>query len=190
MAGSGEFYTALQQYDKHNERALLSAFSYFGIPESLIDFGCGTGFHFISANRLGASPIVGVEFSDVVRSVFPGIHAHLTVHDLREPLDLDYQFEMVLCWEVAEHIEEEYADILCETLARHTGKWLVFTAGQPEPGGYYHVNEQPKEYWAEKLEAQGLKLDPTASDNLSAMWRHGGCGPLEWLHKNVQVFVK
>ena len=52
--------------------------------------------------------------------------------------------------EVAEHLDNQFADILVENIIRH-GDIILFSAAQKGQGGKFHVNEQPIFYWVEKF---------------------------------------
>ena len=78
-------------------------------------------------------------------------------HDLRTPIELG-KFDVVLCLEVAEHIEEAYADVLVENicnLVKEDGI-ILFSAAIPYQGGNCHVNEQWQTYWADKFFSKGF----------------------------------
>src|SRR4030095_10897023 len=102
-------------------------FTVYEKPTSLIDLGCGQGVN-ISYCRHRQIDAIGIDLAVPIED--PGWN--LLHGDLRVPLDLGISFEWVLCWEVAEHLPPESADILCDTLARHLSKpsgRLFFTAG-------------------------------------------------------------
>jgi SAM-dependent methyltransferase len=182
------FYQALADLDYCQEGAFHAVLAHLGTPKSMLDLGCGSGYMLTRAHQLGISPVVGVELSE---KAFFGYRAYeCVVHDLCEPLDLEYQFDLVCCWEVAEHLPPSKANILCDTIAVHTGKYLVFTAAQPWAIGYYHYNEQPLEYWREKLVARKLVYRESLTKQLRETWKYttGPCSA--WLVPNVQVFSK
>ena len=57
--------------------------------------------------------------------------------------------DLVWCCELVEHVEEQYVDNVIAALS--PGDWIAMTAAKPGQGGWHHVNEQPAEYWKEKL---------------------------------------
>jgi len=127
----------------------------FGV-RSVLDVGCGEGHAVAFFNRQGvyAHGIDGLP-RNVERAVFP-----IALHDLKAgpytmPVDL------VLCVEVAEHIEERYVESLIKTLAN--GRIIAMTHCLPGvDGGYHHVNLKPKEYWVKHVEQMVYTL---ATDN-------------------------
>jgi hypothetical protein len=115
-----------------------------------------------------------------------------TRHDLTQPLRLDFaDFDLILCLEVAEHLPEDAAWTLCETISyhKHANSRLVFSAALPGQSGEGHVNCQPPIYWREMLYDAGkwsYREDLTVK---LALILSQTAGPLaNWLPANVQVF--
>jgi hypothetical protein len=97
--------------------------------------------------------------------------------------------ELVVCTEVAEHLEADHADKLVSVLAGLAQRAIYFSAAPPGQGGTDHVNEQPPEYWIAKLERLGWPLDTARSEQVRAelrttiLWQH-------WYTNNSMVFTK
>ena len=122
----------------------------FGI-RSVLDVGCGEGFAVGYFQRLGVSAhgIDGLP-ANVDRAV-----AQVALHDLTTgPYRM--RADLVVCIEVAEHIEERFVANLIDTLAN--GRVICMTAAGPGQDGHHHVNCQPSEYWVEKLASKGYRL--------------------------------
>jgi len=77
---------------------------------------------------------------------------------LRTPMDLDKKFDVVICVEVAEHLEEQYADVLVQNISKlcHSRTTVIFSAAVPYQGGNNHVNEQWQTWWAKKFYQHGF----------------------------------
>lgn len=117
---------------------------------SALDVGCGQGFFLAELQRQGIDDILGIE-GDWARSVPLRISRELyRFADLRTAVDIGRSFDLVLCLEVAEHLEREWADTIVETLTRH-GSAICFSAAVPGQGGTHHVNERWPDYWARKF---------------------------------------
>ncbi len=114
-------------------------------PQSVLDLGCNTGGWLRSFINAGITAL-GVDGSGV-KAAFE--------HDLREPFKLGYQFDLVLCLEVAEHLPEESADVLVDSAIRHARQAVIWSAATPGQGGWQHLNEQPHAYWVEKFASRG-----------------------------------
>ena len=181
------WFESLSEYDEWNRKAIMGAMAMFGIPKSFLDVGCGNGsivalMDYVMAFEAYA-PALGIEIWN------PEGFDHIAVHDLREPLGLNALFELVICWEVGEHLPEESADILCQTLSDHVDNpgTLIFTAAYKGQGGDHHVNEQDSDYWVLKLLEHGLVIDRDETEKLHEIWT-GTTGPCWWLPYNVMVF--
>ena len=72
-------------------------------------------------------------------------------------LDLRKSFDLVWCFEVAEHIHPKFVDIFVNNLTRHS-KVVALSAAPPGQGGEGHFNEQPKSYWEKKFADRGYAL--------------------------------
>jgi hypothetical protein len=120
-------------------------------PGTVLDLGCNVG-KWVDAFRQHGCLAHGVDG--------PGFHADIE-HDLRDPLNLQRQYDMVLCLETAEHLPEQYADTLVESAALHSD-CIIWSAATPGQGGHAHVNEQPASYWVRKFQERGFIGVPLA----------------------------
>lgn len=70
------------------------------------------------------------------------------------------KFDLAMCLEVGEHIDQTKADYLVELLVSLSDV-IVFGAAIPHQGGVNHVNEQFPSYWKKKFESYGyVTIDP------------------------------
>ena len=124
-------------------------------PETILDVGCGTGRTTAYLHKLGFH-VLGVEASRIAirSSDRPDL---IYNHDLRLPLDLNQLFDLVWCFEVAEHIHPKFVETFVDNLTRHS-KLVAISAAPPGQGGEGHFNEQPQTYWAQKFADRGYGL--------------------------------
>ena len=121
--------------------------------KQIVDFGCGQGDWLLEAQALGAACVLGLETYALEAGAalpVPSITADLTL-----PVALGRRFDVALCLEVGEHIEERHADTLVASLCA-AAPLVLFSAAVPGQGGIGHVNEQPPGYWSAKFGAHGL----------------------------------
>ena len=176
-----QWLEGLAEYDSDNRCVFLAFCAAFGVPVSFLDVGCCTGVMVKLARKMDIEAY-GIDLMN------NGV-SHVFNYDLRQPISLHRCFSLVTSIEVVEHIEPEYADVVCDTLARHVTPHgqLILSSALPEQPGYHHVNCQPLEYWRERLEARGLQFSETetrhASRVLSLTWMR-----LHHLRNNLSVF--
>lgn len=183
-------YTPEWQAGRANElpaafKTLHAIWAHFGLPRSMADVGCGLGHLCQHADRVGVHAVgMDISLPDTPQRLHNG--GCLCKTDLTQPFG-GSPVEHVLCWEVAEHLPATAADNLCRGLAELTGEWLFFTAAPPGQGGYGHINEQPQEYWIDKLEATGLQWDPRCQITLKTTLNEA-LKTCRWYAKNMMVF--
>lgn len=132
---------------------------------STLDLGCGNGFLIARLADKGKF-VVGVDGSKHAAASAPEhVADRIQVMDLTRPLSIG-RFDLVICSEVAEHLEERFATPLVETICANAAQSIFFTAATPGQGGHHHVNEQPHEYWIDKFEQQEFVLDAVATNRL------------------------
>lgn len=119
-------------------------------PKSVLDVGCGQG------EWLDLFPVndkIGVDIAAPERKGF-------AQRDLTEFMYVG-RYDLVLCLEVGEHLPEDAADTLVDTLVRavNPGGAVVFGAAVPGQEGIGHINCQSHEYWHEKFAERGYAME-------------------------------
>ena len=139
--------------------------------KSVLDVGAGlgnVGRYLIDTFKVPVLGIDGLPFN-VKNCAYPIVEHNLTKGGfVCSPVDL------TVCVEVVEHIEEKYLDSLLDTLTN--GRFILMTHALPGTGGEFHYNEQPSEYWIEKLATRGyglLAADSNIVRRLGASENHG-----------------
>lgn len=126
-------------------------------PKSVLDVGCGTGTWLKALESFGINEYIGVDGDYVAKQDLVISHDKFIASDLKEPLQLNRRFDLVISLEVAEHLPESSADNFVKTLITH-GEIVLFSAAIPNQGGQYHLNERWIKYWEEKFNAHGYYL--------------------------------
>ena len=160
-----------------------SAINEYLQPDSVIDFGCAIGAH-LEPFYEDEVTIKGVEGNSKAFDYAVVPQEFLEEHDLRNRYEPEREYDLALCFEVAEHIPERYADTLVATLVE-AGNTVVMTAATPGQGGTHHVNEQPREYWYEKFESHGYEYAQETVDDLSDKIV---VDQSTWILENLMVF--
>ena len=93
--------------------------------------------------------------------------------------------DLAICLEVAEHVPSWHVEKLLTIVS--APRRLVFSAAHPNQGGRFHVNEQPPEYWMNRLAAHGAV--PAPADE--ALRRDIAALNLPWWYaRNVHLFER
>lgn len=162
-------------------------------PKYVVDYGCGPGMLIERLSEFGVET-VGFEGSkhgiDYARDAIRARIDHKDILDI--PRDIALQPAkfavhcLVVCTEVAEHLDAKDADHLVNVICSNLCP-VIFTAAPPGQDGHHHVNCQPMHYWIEKFRAHGLIPDHKATEQLQLRW--SGLKRLSHMPKNLMVFV-
>lgn len=145
-------------------------------PESVIDIGCGLGYWLASFLDHGVRDILGVDGNLGSKESLKIPNDVIVLHDLNLPYYSPRRFDLVLCLELAEHLEMKSADTLIESLVRLSDV-VLFSAAIPGQNGENHINLQWPTFWKKKFEAYGFVLfDPVR--------------PLFWSNPKVNYWYK
>lgn len=156
--------------------------------ETSLDLGAGDGGYSYVMGEMGTDAWAIEVSSDATDIMHESVQC--AIHDLREPLHLGRQFELIICLEVAEHLPESAADTLCDTIGKHASKLLLFSSAPPGQGGHGHINLQPFEYWQSRLETRGLVYNHDETMRLRQAWSNILGESMPWLQSNGAMFRK
>lgn len=157
-------------------------------PGSVIDVGCGSGALLAEFRNRGTSGR-GLEHSAAGLARCRRRGLDVMPFDIEGGGDLGLPaFDVAVCLEVAEHLDERFADPLVVLLGRLSSR-VVFSAAVPgQGGGADHVNEQPNEYWIEKFLRNGFGHDPNRDFAWRSRWRGGNAA--SFYADNVMIFER
>lgn len=121
-------------------------------PQSVIDIGCANGLHMKHFMEKGCN-VMGIEGSSHFAKHIQenAWYADYLIHDIRKPFDLGRKYDLAICIEVLEHLEEKYADIAVKNICNHAHSFLITASDIPKPK--MHINAQKKKYWVQKFES-------------------------------------
>lgn len=125
-------------------------------PESVIDVGCGEGVWLAEFIRLGARTAVGLDGDYIDRSRLVIPEGSFRPTDLSRPFGDSRRYSLVVCLEVAEHLQPEVAGQFVECLVG-LGDLVLFSAAIPFQGGTHHVNLRWQHDWAALFAQHGYR---------------------------------
>ena len=167
-----DYYSGIDSANQHCfellAKSLIDEFS----PSSVIDVGCGSGGISAALMRAGCEKIYAFDFSadSVEFSRAKGI-PFVQQLDVTKADTIPAKGDLVICFEVAEHIPAPSASRLCRLLSEAAPN-IAFTAARPGQGGHLHVNVQPQSYWIEMMREYHMEFDQVAVSRLRT--RFGG----------------
>ncbi len=154
--------------------------------QNVYDFGCGNGiylkyFYERNFNVLGLDASQNASKTSLIPSEL------ILEKDLRKKIDLNKKSDILICFEVAEHLPAKYADILVDNLTRHSDL-IFFTAAKPGQGGTNHFNEQLPKYWIDKFEKRNFFYLKQETKKLKKFLKENN--GVFWIVENLMIFKK
>ena len=155
---SADFYNYINQGAIDSARKVLPRVQALVTSpvDSVLDVGCGAGAWLSVWKERGAS-VIGLDGDYVEIDSLLIDAAEFVSADLAAGFSLGRRFAVVQCLEVAEHLNEDSAVRLVESLCQHSDI-VVFSAAPPGQGGENHINEKPYEYWRHIFQSQGYAM--------------------------------
>ena len=153
-------------------------------PDSIIDVGCGAGTLLAQLKQNG-SEVKGLEYSDagIARCREKGVPVEK--FDLETKEIIQGSSDVTVSFEVAEHLPESMAENYVRVISQFSPV-VIMSAATVGQGGLDHVNEQPHEYWIEKMQRRGFDYDAHTSHLVRAEW--AGMGVASWYANNTMIF--
>jgi SAM-dependent methyltransferase len=132
-------------------------------PHSIVDMGCGRGGYVRMFQDWGTADAVGVDTMPTSEShLSPGSYV---LHDLTQRLDLGRMFDLVVCTDVVEYIDEIFEDTILDTINRHARELIIFSTAETSQLQTGTVNCKPLSYWLAGW--QKLGWEPDVFDSLA-----------------------
>ena len=155
-------------------------------PRSVVDLGCGNA-EFLNEFQKKGIIVQGYEGSRSAIGKASIDKQHIKLFDLRNKIEEKEKYDLALCLEVAEHIENKFSQRLVENLTSLSDK-VVFTAATPGQGGHFHINEQPREFWVNIFKQRNYGYDAQTTEKVKNDMKKAGV--LSWYCDNLMVFKK
>ena len=147
---------------------------------TLIEFGCATGVFLAGLAEAGAE-VTGLDMGTVPDEYLR--IKNFNVVDLSKPVNFG-KFDLAICLEVAEHLPEESAETLVDSITSASRR-VLFSAAIPGQGGIGHLNEQPHEYWHDMFIERGYGI----KDSIRPIIRGNKNVPF-WYRNNIFMYER
>lgn len=180
----GHYKQFLSEWDTNEAAAARVVQEWLDIqfnPESVIDLGCGAGT-FLTLFQYRGIFALGIDAEDTAQE-------HLTnfmQYDLTQPLIVSKKFDLALCLEVIEHIEQKYERVLINSIS-NAADVIIFSGAKPGQVGEHHVNCNTKEYWLALFKAKGIELWQEKNEQLKELLKAKEFDTCPWLRENMML---
>ena len=157
-------------------------------PKYVLDAGCGSG-QWLDEYRKHNIKAKGIEGSTNAWSIMSDETKEVVLEwDLRDKIEEeDYNIDFVQSFEVAEHIEEEFANVFIHNLIKDDPDIVLLTAALPDQHGFQHVNCKEREYWMKKMKDNGYLFNQDLLNEIKDWGTPDDC-PF-WWHSNLMIFA-
>jgi hypothetical protein len=180
-------YDHNSKLNMHTVRGAKSAITaIFGshLPSSVLDVGCGLGTWLTAFSDLGVDDLDGIDGDWVDQSCFMLPPKHFQVANLNTSFNLGRKYDLVICLEVAEHLDDEHSDLLIQSLCSHSDR-ILFSAATPHQPGENHLNLHYPEYWQRLFASRGYYCDD------SVRWKIWNDPNIEcWYRQNMFIATR
>jgi trans-aconitate methyltransferase len=162
IMGSGiyskSYYTQIEDSEKESALVIGEWIISNIRPSRIVDVGCGPG-HLLEVLAKDCD-VLGLDYSEAAKAIvlsrgLPFCHFDLTSTSEQMP---NAPWDLAVCCEVAEHLDERHADTFVGHLAAASAT-IFLTAAESGQGGLNHVNEQPNAYWKDKFSDRGFRFE-------------------------------
>ena len=152
---------------KHYLQA-MAWISHFNLDEKsfVLDFGCGKG-PYVHALRYYEIPAVGIDIAE------SAIKNPIGLANKNIFLENDLQFmkyDLIICYDVMEHLEENQLDSFIQNLKKYSNKYLLCSICFFNDPNYNldstHKIMKSRFWWTRKIEEHGFKLLETPQNFL------------------------
>ena len=115
-----KFYDYIEQINKDKEIIVPFIIQQIS-PKSIVDFGCGEGAWLNEALRYDNTiNVLGLDGEYINKKRLEIPEKSFKAMDLRKPIVLDRKYDLAISTEVAEHLEEAFADIFIDNITMMT----------------------------------------------------------------------
>ncbi len=180
------YQTTVEPYAQRSAPQMAKSIIETFHPKSVVDVGCGSGALLVALRKLGVRQLLGLDSSESGLNIANARGLNTRRFDITTGRRACTGcFDVAVSMETAEHLPDDASDryiaLLCSL-----APVVIFTAAQPGQGGIGHINEQPRQYWADHFLACGMH----PADDLVAAWQPvwTAAGVASFYTRNLMIF--
>jgi hypothetical protein len=169
---SESFYSSVGSRASIAASIVMGSVKQWYSPSSIVDYGAGPGVWSIEAAKVFPNASVlaldyeaATIFSEEFESKRPKNLITLELNFEEEKSIPVVNLDMAICVEVLEHLSEEAANRVFNSICSTAGI-VIFSAAVPGQGGTGHINEKPKNYWVSRFVENDFLVFDTFAQNL------------------------
>jgi SAM-dependent methyltransferase len=177
-------------YQSHSQMSISSAEVIIPLvlnylkPKSVVDVGCGIGTWLSVWIKNGINDIIGIDGNYINKSTLLIDKEKFVEIDLEKGYRSPRKFDIATCLEVAEHIREDSAEELINSLC-NMSDFILFSAAIPGQEGTLHVNEQYPSYWAKLFNKNNyVPIDCIRKK----IWSNENVA--SWYRQNIMIYLR
>ena len=159
-----QFYKQLVREEGPAAEHLFQVLSRKFNPQRILDVGCATGLYLRPFYKAGYD-VLGWEINAGALALSELPKGVIQLQDITKYAGTGMRFDLVLCLETFEHIEESKAKAGITNLCKQSNR-ILFSAAIPGQSGEGHINCQKKEYWEVMFREQGFERRKMIEDEL------------------------
>ena len=125
--------------------------------KSVVDLGCGVGTWLAEFKRNGIDSVLGYDGGNPPTAYLQIDEDEYQKTDFTHEIPVQKKVDLAMTLEVAEHLNEKYAQQFIKSLCGHSDL-ILFSAAIPGQGGTHHVNERWQSYWANLFNQEGYQI--------------------------------
>lgn len=169
-----------------NSKECVDVILEFFKPNSVVDFGCGPGVYLKEFEKKGIK-ILGIDGSIYAKNNSVINKEKIIIKDFRKEINLNKKFDMAICFEVAEHMEKKFSNMLVKNITKCMDI-IIFTAAKIGQGGMDHINEQTPEFWMNIFNKNGFRFEKKISEEMKKRMKEKNV--VWWIPENLMVFKR
>lgn len=151
-----EFFDYIDAGARSSARRLIRLVQPWLDVGSVVDMGSGRGVWLAQWQAAGVHDVLAVDGDYVERASLAVPEAQFLAADLTKPVTLKRRFDLAQSLEVGEHLPEQAAETLVDSLTSASDR-VLFSAAVTGQGGEFHINEKPLSFWQDLFAERGYR---------------------------------